>query len=116
MTSNGSLTTRLRHNRIQNPNERIPLIKIYEWERATSREKRILKNAVQLYGYSTEASRGSASQERNATLQTLLKVAFKPNSYDKTKKPHISFICFRNVAFQSARCVNMNAMEDKENE
>ena len=41
---------------------------------ATSREKRILKNAVQLYRYSTEASRGSASQERNATLQTLLKV------------------------------------------
>ena len=45
-----------------------------------------------------------------------LRFAFKPHSYDKTKKPHISFICFRNVAFQIARCVNMNAMEDKENE
>ena len=45
-----------------------------------------------------------------------LRFAFKPNRYDKTKKPHISLICFRNVAFQSARCVNMNAMEDKENE
>ena len=116
MTSLGSFTTRLRHNRIQNPTERIHLIEIYECETATSREKRILKNSVQLYRYSTEASRGSASQERNASLQTLLRFAFKPNSYDKTKKPHISFICFRNVAFQSARCVNMNAMEDKENE
>ena len=115
MTSLGSFTTRLRHNRIQNPTERIPLIKIYECERATSREKRILKNAVQLHRYSTEASRGSASQERNATLQTL-RFACKPNSYDKTKKPHVSFICFRNVAFQSVRCVNMNAMEDKVNE
>ena len=67
-------TTRLRHNRIQNPTERIPLTEIYECETATSREKRILKNAVQLYCYSTEANRGSASQERNATLQTLLKV------------------------------------------
>ena len=46
-----------------------------------------------------------------------LRFAFKLNSYDKTKKSHISFICFRNhVAFQSARCVNMNAMKDKENE
>ena len=39
------------------------------------REKNeFLLNAVQLYRYSTEASRGSASQERNATLETLLKV------------------------------------------
>ena len=47
-----------------------------------------------------------------------LRFAFKPKSYDIRKKPHISFICFRNVAFQSARarCVNMNAMKDKENE
>ena len=74
MTSLSSFTTRLRHNRIQNPTERIPVTEIYECETATSREKRILKNAVQLYRYSTEASRGSASQERNATLQTLLKV------------------------------------------
>ena len=44
-----------------------------------------------------------------------LRFAFKLNSYDKTKKSHISFICFRNVAFQSARCVIMNAMKDKEN-
>ena len=93
------------------------MTEISECETATSREKRILKNAVQLYCYSTEASRGSASQERNATLQTLLKCGFKLNSYDKTKKSYISFICFRNhVAFQSARCVNMNAMKDKENE
>ena len=45
-----------------------------------------------------------------------LRFAFKLKCYDKTKKSHISFICFRNVAFQSARCVNMNAMKDKENE
>ena len=45
-----------------------------------------------------------------------LRFAFKLNCYDKTKKSHISFICFRNVAFQSERCVNMNAMKDKENE
>ena len=45
-----------------------------------------------------------------------LRFAFKPHSYDKTKKPHISFICFRNAAFHSARCVNMKAMKDKENE
>ena len=45
-----------------------------------------------------------------------LRFELKLNSYDKTKKSHISFICFRNVAFQSARCVNMNAMKDKENE
>ena len=52
----------------------IPLTEIYECETATSSGKRILKNAAQLYRYSTEASRGSASQERNATLQSLHKV------------------------------------------
>ena len=74
ITSLGVLQLPFSHNRIQNPTERIPLTEIYECETAISREKRILKNTVQLYRYSTEASRGSASQERNATLQTLLKV------------------------------------------
>jgi len=52
----------------------------YLWLRLMNVKQRLpeknefLKNAVQLYRYSTEASRGSASQERNATLQTLLKV------------------------------------------
>ena len=55
------------------PNEYLST-EIYECETATSRDKPILKNAVQLYRYSSEASRGSASQERNETLQTLLKV------------------------------------------
>ena len=50
-------------------------------------------------------------------MQLYLRFSFKLNSYDKTKKSHIAFICFRNhVAFQSARCVNMNAMKDQENE
>ena len=26
------------------------------------------------------------------------------------------FICFRNVAFESARCINMHAMKNNENE
>ena len=51
MTSLGSFTTRLRHKRMQNPTERIPLTEICECETASSREKRILKNAVQLYRY-----------------------------------------------------------------
>ena len=33
--------------------------------------------------------------------------SFKLKSDDKRNKSHISFICFRNVAFQSARCINM---------
>ena len=31
--------------------------------------------------------------------------SFKQNNDDKKNKSHISFICFRNVAFQSARCM-----------
>ena len=34
--------------------------------------------------------------------------SFKLNSDNKTNKSDISFICFRNVAFQSARCINMH--------
>ena len=34
--------------------------------------------------------------------------SFKLNSDDKRNKSHISFICFRIVAFQSARCINMH--------
>ena len=41
---------------------------------------------------------------------------FKLNSDDKTNKSHIYFICFRNVAFQSARCINMHPMKDNEYE
>ena len=45
-----------------------------------------------------------------------LMFAWKLNSDDKTNKSHISFICFRNVAFQSARCINKNSMKNNENE
>ena len=45
-----------------------------------------------------------------------LMFAFKQNNDDKRNKSHISFICFRNVAFQSARCINMHAMKNIENE
>ena len=41
----------------------VPLTEIYEFETATSSAKRILKNAAQLYRYSTECSHGSASKE-----------------------------------------------------
>ena len=40
----------------------------------------------------------------------------KQNNDDKRKKSHISFICFRNVVFQSARCINMLAIKNNENE
>ena len=33
--------------------------------------------------------------------------SFKQNNDDKRNKSHISFICFRNVAFQSACCMIM---------
>ena len=39
---------------------------------------------------------------------TLIFFFFELNSDNKTKKSDISFICFRNVAFQSARCLNMH--------
>ena len=42
--------------------------------------------------------------------------SFKPNSDDKTNKSHISSTCFRNVAFQSARCINMHSMKNIANE
>ena len=42
--------------------------------------------------------------------------AFKQNNDDKRNKSHISYICFRNVAFQSARRINMHAMKNNENE
>ena len=42
--------------------------------------------------------------------------SFKLNSDDKRNKSHISFICFRNVAFQSARCINMHSMKSNQNE
>ena len=45
-----------------------------------------------------------------------LMFALKQNNDDKRNKSHISFICFRNIAFQSARCINMHAMKNNENE
>ena len=42
--------------------------------------------------------------------------SFKQNNDDKRNKSHISFISFRNVAFQSARCINMQAIKNNENE
>ena len=42
--------------------------------------------------------------------------SFKLNSDDKTNKSHISFTCFRDVAFQSARCIDMHSMKNNENE
>ena len=42
--------------------------------------------------------------------------SFKLNSVYKTNKSHISSTCFRNVAFQSARCINMHSMRNNENE
>ena len=42
--------------------------------------------------------------------------SFKQNNDDKRSKSHISFICFLNVAFQSARCINMQAIKNNENE
>ena len=41
---------------------------------------------------------------------------FKLNSDDKRNKSHISFICFQNVAFQCACCINMHSMKNNENE
>ena len=45
-----------------------------------------------------------------------LTFSFKLNSDDKTNKSQISSTCFRNVAFQSARCINMHSMKNNENE
>ena len=46
-----------------------------------------------------------------------LMFALKLNSDDKKKnKSRISFICFRNVAFQSARCINKHSIKKNENE
>ena len=42
--------------------------------------------------------------------------AFKQNNDDKRNKSHISYICFRKVAFQSARRINVQAMKNNENE
>ena len=42
--------------------------------------------------------------------------SLKLNNDDKTDKSHISSICFRNVAFQSARCINMHSMKNNENQ
>ena len=42
--------------------------------------------------------------------------AFKQNNDDKRNISHISFICFRNVAFQSARRMSMLSMKNNENE
>ena len=42
--------------------------------------------------------------------------SFKLNSDNKANKSDISFICFRNVAFQSARCINMHSIKNNENE
>ena len=41
---------------------------------------------------------------------------FKQNNDDKRNKSHISFICFRNVPFQTVRCINMQAIKNNENE
>ena len=41
--------------------------------------------------------------------------SFKLNSDNKTNKSDISFICFRNVAFQSARCINMHPSMNNKN-
>ena len=46
----------------------------------------------------------------------VLGFSFKQNNDDKRNKSHISFICFRNVAFQSVRCINMQAIKNNENE
>ena len=40
----------------------------------------------------------------------------KQNNNDKRNKSHISFICFLNVVFQSARRINMHAIKNNENE
>ena len=55
--------------------------------------------------------------QRNAAMAQLHKkydlvnftliFSYKLNSDDTTNKSHISFICFPNVAFHSARCINM---------
>ena len=42
--------------------------------------------------------------------------AFKQNNDDKRNISHFSFICFRNVAFQSARRISMHSMKNNENE
>ena len=40
----------------------------------------------------------------------------KQKNNDKRNKSHISFICFLNVVFQSARRINMHAIKNNENE
>ena len=42
--------------------------------------------------------------------------SFKLNTDNKTNEYDISFICLRNVAFQSARCINMHSIKNNENE
>jgi len=54
-------------------------------------------------------------RDRHLANFTLI-FSFKLNSDDKTNKSHVSFISFRNVAFQSARCKNMYSMKNNENE
>ena len=42
--------------------------------------------------------------------------AFEQNNDDKRSQTHFSFLCFRNVAFDTARCINMHAMKNNEND
>ena len=96
MTSLGdsSLTTRLGHNRKQNRTELIPLTEIHECETATWTDKRILKYAVQLYRYSTEAAVARLHKKEMQLCKLYLRFAFKLNSYDKTNKSSHLFHLF----------------------
>ena len=38
----------------------------------------------------------------------------KQDNDDKRDKSHISFLCFGNVVFQNARCINMHATKNNE--
>ena len=42
--------------------------------------------------------------------------SFNQNNDDKINKSHIFFICFRNVAVQSACCMIMRALKNNKNQ
>jgi len=74
------------------------------------------ENAAQLCRYSTKCSRVAQLRKKCDFANFTLIFSLKLNNVDKTNKSHVSSACFRNVAFQSARCINMRSMKNNENE
>ena len=71
----------------------------------------MLNNSIVIQLNVAMAQRQKKCNFANLTLVS----SFKLNSDDKTNKSHVSSY-FRNVAFHSARCINMHSIKKNENE